>query len=315
MRRNSNLSVLFICSVVFLFTLVLAGCQRGSGTSELTVDESIGSEQEAELLKVRANAFTDSITSAGYKVLGVFVDEQRHSVYYARAGLSTSDGDGNTALPPIIRKNIKTGSEQTIKIPVKMNGHSLMANLLVNSYASDGKILLLSTSNNNGQSNNAAFYEEPIDVFYLDVSDLSFHYVTGGRHWRIGKEKNYSDDTSIPYLADYNNDVKVPLSQVFDGSFCFDEITMDDVTDMYGSEDESEGPCIMCGVVDSPGGCMHVRSSPSAADDSNIIETWKNGTEVYYYFPDDSKWAIVRKEYDGPDIGYMSNKGIRFESL
>ena len=83
-----------------------------------------------------------------------------------------------------------------------------------------------------------------------------------------------------------------------------------------GDAGDEDGPVIHCGVIQGPLGRMNVRSSPSKADDSNIIDKWENGTEVYYWHPEDeSDWVIVRKDYDGPDIGYMSVKGIKFVSL
>ena len=83
-----------------------------------------------------------------------------------------------------------------------------------------------------------------------------------------------------------------------------------------GVAGDEDGPVIHCGVIQGPLERMNVRSSPSKADDSNIIDKWKNGTEVYYWYPDNgSDWVIVRKDYDGPDIGYMSVKGIKFVGL
>lgn len=83
-----------------------------------------------------------------------------------------------------------------------------------------------------------------------------------------------------------------------------------------GDVGDTDGPVIHCGVIQGPLGRMNVRSSPSKVDDSNIIDKWENGTEVYYWYPDDdSEWVIVRKDVDGPDIGYVSAKGIKFVSL
>ena len=89
-------------------------------------------------------------------------------------------------------------------------------------------------------------------------------------------------------------------------------------SDQYSDEeyDEDDGPVIHCGTINGPEGSMSVRSTPSANDSSNIIDTWKNGTEVFYYFPEDgSDWVIVRLDGDGKDIGYMNSKGIKFECL
>lgn len=212
-----------ICTLI----CVLSSCQGGSGSKDgLSYDESINDEQQIELLKSQAGSFADSVKSAGYSVLGVFVNEERHSVFYAKTGLKTTDYDRQTCLPPIKRKNIKTGNEQIIQIPNKIDGHPVQANLIVNSYASDDKILLLSTSRNSSQVDgyDDNFNKAPIDVFILDVSDLSFHYLCGGCHWRLGQENQYGEQP-IPFLACYDKNIKIPLSQIFDGSFRFDNMT------------------------------------------------------------------------------------------
>ena len=83
-----------------------------------------------------------------------------------------------------------------------------------------------------------------------------------------------------------------------------------------GDVGDTDVPVIHYGVIQGPLGRMNVRSSPSKVDDSNIIDKWENGTEVYYWYSDDdSEWVIVRKDVDGPDIGYVSAKGIKFVSL
>lgn len=214
-----------------LLISVLASCQGGGGSNDkLSYDESINDEQQIELLKSQARSFADSVKSAGYSVLGIFVNEERHSVFYAKTGLKTTDYDNRqTCLPPIKRKNVKTGNDQIIQIPNKIDGHPIQANLIVNSYASDDKILLLSTSRNTSQVDgyDDNFNKAPIDVFYLDVSDLSFHYLCGGCHWRLGQENHYGEQP-IPFLACYDKNIKIPLSQIFDGSFRFDNMTFNE---------------------------------------------------------------------------------------
>lgn len=96
-----------------------------------------------------------------------------------------------------------------------------------------------------------------------------------------------------------------------------DEMSSDDFRE-YDEDGDSgdEGPVIMCGKIQGPLGRMNVRSSPPKVDDSIIIDKLENGTTVYYYRPEsESEWVIVRLNYDGPDIGYVSAKGVKFESL
>ena len=108
----------FNCLVFLgLFLYIFASCKGENGSKGLSYDESITDEQQIELLQLQANSFADSIKSAGYNVLGIFVDADHHSVFYARKGLSTADGDGHTSLLPIRRKNIKTGNDQIVQIP------------------------------------------------------------------------------------------------------------------------------------------------------------------------------------------------------
>ncbi len=209
-----------------LFAFILISCQGHGRSESLSYDETINDEQQLSLLKSQANAFVDSIKKAGYDVLGIFVDEKHHSVFYARKGLSVGYSDVNTRLLPILRKNIKTGKEQAVQIPSVIDGHSVKTNLLLESWAKDSKILLLSTKNNsseiqNGYSSN--FKEEPIDVLFLDVNDLKFHYVTGGRHWRLGQENHYGEQP-VPFLACSDENIRIPLSQIFDGSFRFEDL-------------------------------------------------------------------------------------------
>lgn len=206
---------------------VLSSCQSGGASKDkLSYDESLNDEQQVELLKKQARTFADSVKSAGYSVLGVFVNEERHSVFYAKTGLKTTDDyDKYTCLPPIRRKNLKTGNEHIVQIPGKIEGHQVHANLIVNSYAQDGKILLLSTSRNTSQVDgyDDNFFKAPIDVFYLDVTDLSFHYLCGGCHWILGQENHYGEQP-IPFLACHDKNIKIPLSQIYDGSFSFDSL-------------------------------------------------------------------------------------------
>lgn len=239
MKRNLLFSSLVLAFGLFAFILI--SCQGHGRSESLNYDETINDEQQVELLKSQANAFVDSIKEAGYDVLGIFVDEKHHSVFYARKGLSVGYSDVNTRLLPILRKNIKTGKEQAVQIPSVIDGHSVKANLLLRSWAAEEKILLLSTSKNSSEIQNSYssyFRDEPIDVFILNVTDLTFHYVTGGRHWQLGQENHYGEEP-VPFLACYDENIRIPLSQIFDGSFRFEYLPKveKEIIDTYSDTD------------------------------------------------------------------------------
>ncbi len=81
--------------------------------------------------------------------------------------------------------------------------------------------------------------------------------------------------------------------------------------DVVGDSEYEESPKIVFGKIQGPLGRMNLRSSPSKANDNNIIDKLENGTEVYYYYPSpDSEWVIVRLSRDGRDLGYVSAKGV-----
>ena len=80
---------------------------------------------------------------------------------------------------------------------------------------------------------------------------------------------------------------------------------------VVGDSGYEESPEIVFGKIQGPLGRMNLRSSPSKANDNNIIDKLENGTEVYYYYPSsDSEWVIVRLSRDGRDLGYVSAKGV-----
>ncbi len=217
MRKIKEIAFIYIA--VYIFT----ACQGTSSSKGqgLSYDKSLSNEQQIELLKSQAKSFADSIRSIGYDVLGTFIDEKNHSVFYIKKGLTINYEEGHMRLLPIKCKDIKTGEVNDLKIPATMDGHTVKVNLLLGSCAADNKMLLLSTNKNSAEINDdysRPFSQEPIDVFLIDVNDLSFHYVIGGRHWMIGKE-GYGDD-AIPFLTCYDErNLKIPLIQIFDGTY------------------------------------------------------------------------------------------------
>lgn len=128
----------------------------------------------------------------------------------------------------------------------------------------------------------------------------------------------YNDNTLTTAPTDEESLDSQPIDETPSQEDALDNITSSNGEQVYNEGDvgDEDGPVIHCGVIQGPLGRMNVRSSPSKVDDSNVIDKWENGTEVYYWYPEDgSEWVIVRKDVDGPDIGYVSAKGIKFVSL
>ncbi len=222
---------------------VLASCQGERGSNDrLSYDASISEEQRLELLKSQAKSFADSVGAVGYSVLGVFVNKEQHSVFYAEIGRKASEYyNRQTCLPTIRCKNIETGNEHSIQIPNKIDGHPIQANLIVNSYPTDDKILLLSTHRIirqvDGYDDN--FNEAPVDVFFLNVIDLSFHYLCGGCQWSL--EENNGGEPPIPFLVCPDKNLVIPVSQLLDGSFRSDNMPLSEKeVDNGANTDEDE---------------------------------------------------------------------------
>lgn len=215
------------CLLLLVAAIMITGCNGGRiGSPELTYDESISPEQELELMHKQAKEFADSISREGYNILGIVVNEELNDVYYAKAGLHVVESRA-TFLPPIIKRNIKTCEEQTVSIPASIDGHPVGATLIVQAWREGDKILML-LSNEQDLLNN--HHTMPIDVVLFDAKNEAFSYVTGGKPWRIGEEhqSNGQDIPLLRYVYLYGSTPRIPLSQIFDGSFSFDNMTFNE---------------------------------------------------------------------------------------
>ena len=229
------------CLLLLVAALMITGCNgRRTGSSELTYDESLSPEQELELMHKRAKEFADSISREGYNILGIVVNEEFNDVYYAKAGLHVVESRA-TYLPPIIKRNIKTCEEQTVSIPASIDGHPIDATMIVQAWREGEKILML-LSNDQDLLNND--HVMPINVVLFDARNGGFSYVTGGKPWRIGEEhqSNGQDIPLLRYVYLYGSSPRIPLSQIFDGSYRFDNMTDDekDADDEVGFDEYGE---------------------------------------------------------------------------
>ena len=127
----------------------------------------------------------------------------------------------------------------------------------------------------------------------------------------------YHDTTSSTAPNDNDSQAMQSKEETPSREDVLDEMSSDNFQeyDVVGDSGYEESPEIVFGKIQGPLGRMNLRSSPSKADDSNIIDKLENGTEVYYYYPSsDSEWVIVRLNRDGRDLGYVSAKGVTFVS-
>lgn len=133
---------------------------------------------------------------------------------------------------------------------------------------------------------------------------------------KSSSERHY--DTTLTTAPTDNDTLDTPSREETPSQEdALDDMSSDDFQeyDVNGDSEYDERPVIVFGKIQGPLGRMNLRSSPSKADDSNIIDKLENGTEVYYYYPSsDSEWVIVRLNRDGRDLGYVSAKGVTFVS-
>lgn len=215
MNNNCNRSSLLRLLMPLAFALFFIGCSGGGKTQqeitgELTVDESLSPEQQIELLKLKAKAFTDSIREEGYNVLGNELDSLFY-VFYAKEDTLYNtyfrDYGINAWRLPIFCKDIKTGHIKEVSIPKTIDGRQIKINLILDYFGRDGKVIMIVTDKNPEELQ--PYFVQPVNVICFDSRDFTFNYIVGGRPWSIGNER----------IRIYDSDISIPFSQIFDGTF------------------------------------------------------------------------------------------------